>query len=110
MALFAALRLAKFNVDERQSMEFYGLPTPSMALFISTLPFATYLIFNQVGLIVITVAISFLMISEVRLFSFKFQNYKLKDNFEKYALMLIFIVLVFFFKLGAVPPVPQSVH
>lgn len=103
LALFAALRLAKFNIDERQSLEFYGLPTPSMALFISTLPFASYLSFSLVGLIIITIAISFLMISEVRLFSFKFQSYGFKENIEKYVLLIIFIVLFFFFKLGAIP-------
>ena len=39
LAVFAALRLAKFNIDDRQTTSFIGLPTPAMGIFVAALPF-----------------------------------------------------------------------
>src|SRR5690606_26151264 len=71
IAACSALRLAKFNVDTRQSDSFIGLPTPANALFISALPFiimgnsfiAPY-IDNAAVLIAITLLFSYLMVAE----------------------------------------------
>jgi len=89
LTLAAAYRLANFNIDERQTTSFIGLPTPAMALFILSLPvilvyedseFIKNLILNKYVLIAITVILSFLMNAEIPLFSLKFKNFSIKNN------------------------------
>ena len=96
--VFSALRLAKFNIDERQTSSFIGLPTPANALFWISYVYGihkssmanTAILFLTMGLIV---ALSLLMVSEVPMFSFKFKNMKIKGN-EK-PLILIICAAVF---------------
>lgn len=86
MAAFSALRLAKFNCDERQSLSFIGLPTPSNALFWIGLTFVCRLdgvhtwltslnpeVFGILWLVVI-LCMSFLLISEIPMFSLKLKK------------------------------------
>jgi len=109
MAALSAIRLAKFNHDERQTSAFYGLPTPANALFINTLPilastvfFAPYLS-DPVVLASIGLVASFLLVSEIKLIALKFTNYGWKDNALKYLLVLISIGALATFGLVAVP-------
>lgn len=96
--VFSALRLAKFNIDERQTSSFIGLPTPANALFWISYVYGihkssmanTAILFLTMGLIV---ALSLLMVSEAPMFSFKFKNMKIKGN-EK-PLILIICAAVF---------------
>lgn len=79
IAAFSALRLAKFNIDERQTSSFLGLPTPANAIAISAIPFyatdeaLSYLV-NPYTLIGVSLVLSVLMVSEVKLFSLKFKG------------------------------------
>lgn len=98
ITVFSALRLAKFNVDERQTSSFIGLPVPADALFWSALVFELsqrneYPAFKIIGLITLVVIFSYLMISEIPMFSLKFKNYGWKGNEPKYVLIISAIVL-----------------
>ena len=112
ITLSACYRLAKFNLDTRQSESFIGLPTPAMSLFIVSLPlvqmhsdidFVKDLIGNNYFLIGITILFSFLMNSEFHLFSLKFKNYGVKENLFKYILILFSIILLMTIEYLAVP-------
>ena len=110
--LAAAYRLAKFNIDERQTSSFIGLPTPAAALVILSLPliinyssleFATTLIENKWFLIGLTVVLSFLMNAEIPLFSLKFKDYLWKNNKVKFSFILITVFLCIVLKFVAIP-------
>ena len=112
LTLFAGYRLAKFNIDERQSDSFIGLPTPAMNLFVLSLPLISEyttnvliqdIIHNKYVLIVITILLSVLMVSEVKLFSLKFKNYAFNKNVFKYTFLLLSIVLLITLKFVAIP-------
>ena len=100
--VFSALRLAKFNVDKRQTTSFIGLPTPADALFWGALIYQlsslnlnpSYLI---IGVITGVLLFSYLMISEIPMFSLKFKNYRWKGNETRYILMLAAVFLLLFF-------------
>lgn len=117
VTLAACYRLAKFNLDTRQSESFIGLPTPAMSLFIVSLPlvqmhsdvdFVKDLIGNNYFLIGIAILLSFLMNSELSLFSLKFKNYGIKENLFKYILITISIVLIVAFEYLSVPIIIMS--
>jgi CDP-diacylglycerol---serine O-phosphatidyltransferase len=109
--LFAALRLAKFNNDDRQSEEFFGLPTPSVALFIASWPFMIEydpynlepLLTSKVTFVLVPLVLSFLMVSELRLFSLKFKSFRLADNPYRYLLLLCAVVMLVFIRFPAIP-------
>lgn len=112
LTLAAAYRLAKFNIDKRQSESFMGLPTPAMNLFIVSLPliviytsqsFFTGLVENEYFLIVITVLLSILMNLELPLFSLKFKDFSIKNNSIKYIFLLASIILLIVLKVVGVP-------
>ena len=82
IAIFSALRLARFNTDDSQSDQFIGVPTPANALFISSLVFViiTYPHLNHLtSLLFVTLICSFWLIMPVRLLALKFKNYKFSD-------------------------------
>jgi CDP-diacylglycerol--serine O-phosphatidyltransferase len=117
VTLAACYRLAKFNLDTRQSESFIGLPTPAMSLFIVSLPlvqmhsdinFVNDLIGNNYFLIGIGILFSFLMNSELSLFSLKFKNYGIKENLFKYILITLSIVLIVAFEYLSVPIIIMS--
>lgn len=93
MAAFSALRLAKFNLDERQATSFIGLPTPANALFwasliVAELPFLCSQRFNALFLLLFMLAACFFLIAEVPLFALKFKNLSWVDNRVKYIFLL----------------------
>ena len=94
--VFSAIRLAKFNVDERQTTSFLGLPTPANALFWISYVYGVQNISvanNALWLLtlVLVVTLSLLMVSEVPMFSFKLNNLKVKGN-EKPLVLIIFAI------------------
>jgi CDP-diacylglycerol-serine O-phosphatidyltransferase len=98
---FAALRLAKFNHDERQTMSFLGLPVPSNALFWIGASFALesiqYTIGSQLTLItylVLAVLFSALMVSDLPMFSFKLKKAPLKALWRQILLVIIAIAAI----------------
>lgn len=94
--VFSALRLAKFNIDERQTSSFIGLPTPANALFWIGLgySFSEILIANPWYILVFTVIFSGLLVSELPMFSLKFKSLKWKDNQVPYIFLLISVLLI----------------
>ena len=101
MAAFSALRLAKFNLDERQTTTFIGLPTPANALFWTSL--AASFQFNQelmpneayaVLLIVGVLVASWLLIAEIPMFALKFKSYGWQGNELRYGFIAASILLL----------------
>ena len=97
--IFSALRLAKFNIDERQTSSFIGLPTPANALFWISYVYGvhTTAALSNITLcltLVLIVALSLLMVSEIPMFSFKLQSMKLKGNEKPLILIICAIAFV----------------
>jgi len=93
MAAFSALRLAKFNLDERQAMGFIGLPTPANALFWGSLvlgqhAFLVSLKFNAVFLFLFMLLFCMLLVSEVPMLALKFKDLSWEKNRVKYIFLL----------------------
>lgn len=117
--IFSAWRLAKFNIDERQTDHFIGLPTPANALVIfSFLPMATrsaesallpfgnimfYLVTHPFVLIVATLSLSYLLVSEVPLIAMKFKSFGWKENRIRYIFLIISLILILLFYFVAIP-------
>lgn len=107
IAVFSACRLAKFNVDTRQTNTFIGLPTPANALFWSSLVTgAGHWIFNlnagwvlMSGLILIS---SYLLVSEIPMFSLKFKNFSWRCNKTRYIFLVVALPML---SLGYLAPV-----
>jgi len=112
LTLAACYRLAKFNLDTRQSDSFIGLPTPAMSLFVISLPliqmnseidFVLYLIDNNYFLIAVTLILSYLMNAEIPLFSLKFKDYSWNKNWIIYSFLLTSIMLILLVKYLSIP-------
>ena len=112
LTLGAGYRLAKFNIDTRQSESFIGLPTPAMSLFVISLPliqeYATNvwvqsLISNNYFLIAVTLVLTYLMNAEIPLFSLKFKEYSLKNNSLKYFFLATSLALLIILNFISVP-------
>jgi CDP-diacylglycerol--serine O-phosphatidyltransferase len=104
--MFSALRLAKFNLDTRQSVSFLGLPTPANALFLSTLillPKEWAFIHNIYLLLAISIVTSFMLVSEIPLFAMKFKSFSWKQNSEKYIFLMGIIPIAVVFSYQAIP-------
>jgi CDP-diacylglycerol---serine O-phosphatidyltransferase len=102
----SAVRLAKFNHDERQSENFIGLATPANALFLGFIQFAADKIpvFDNYWVIIVTsVVFSLLLVSNLPMFSLKFKNFNFKKNVERYIFIGISAILLLIFQLGAFP-------
>lgn len=101
--VFSALRLAKFNIDTRQTNSFIGLPTPANAIFISSLALITEhgrfsgldrLLLQPVSLVIITIGMSLLLVSELPMFSLKFKNLTWRDNQTRFIFLGLSIILI----------------
>ena len=91
IAAFSALRLAKFNLDERQAMGFIGLPTPANALFWGALLVGAGDIIENttwmVPVVIVMILLScWLLVSEIPMFALKFKHWGWKGNEVKYLL------------------------
>lgn len=94
MAAFSALRLAKFNLDERQRMGFIGLPTPANALFwgsliLSLQDWLNSLSFGSLLVIAMLLVSSWLLISEIPMFALKFKHWGWRGNELRYSFIAI---------------------
>lgn len=96
--VMGALRLAKFNVDDRQTTSFIGLPIPANAIFwtgavawmnehVVPAPWIT---------LILVAAVSLLMVSEIPMFSLKFKNFAWRENVRRYAVIIAAILFVIF--------------
>jgi CDP-diacylglycerol--serine O-phosphatidyltransferase len=99
IAAFSALRLAKFNLDERQTMGFIGLPTPANALFWGSLIMSApsfiennkYGVFILIALVFIT---SYMLVCELPMFALKFKHWGWKGNEVKYIFVGLSIIIL----------------
>jgi len=112
IALGSAFRLAKFNIDSRQSDSFIGLPTPANTLFILSLPLIAYeqtqfslseFILNPYVLILISLFSAYILNAELSLFSLKFKDYSWHNNMVKYILIVVSVALIISLKYLSVP-------
>ncbi len=111
VTIFSALRLAKFNLDTRQTDSFIGLPTPANTLFVISLPLIladdrfglSVLILNPFYLIAISLILSYLLVAELPLIALKFKSTSWKQNNYQYGLIIISAVLFAVLKFAALP-------
>ena len=104
--VFSALRLAKFNIDTRQTEDFIGLNTPMNTFFIISLPYLLddiAWLSNVYVLLGIILVVSYLLVSELKLFSMKINNLKWEPNKYKFIFLIISLVLLAFLKFAALP-------
>ncbi len=113
VTVFSGLRLAKFNIDTRQSSSFIGLPTPANTLFFLTIPliwlnaestdFIHEIISNPTILIVSALLFSYLLIAELPLIALKFKGFGFKGNAFRYILIISGIISTILFTYLAIP-------
>lgn len=102
IAAFAAIRLARYNIDTRKSSDFRGLPVPANAFIVISVWIAFHTTENNEAilwfsstpfLIGLTILLSYLMVSNITMLSFKFQNLHFKENIWRYALIAGAVVI-----------------
>lgn len=90
--VFSALRLAKFNIDTRQTTSFIGLPVPANALFWIGICQAGLHMESPVcgyAIVALVIIFSLLLVSEIPMFSLKFKNLKWKENYLRYLIIAV---------------------
>lgn len=130
ITLFSAIRLAKFNDDERQKESFIGLASPACAMVVASIPliwhfdtkdlllfpsldgytyfwagaaFLSIYIVKPVVLIVLSLVLSILLVIEMPMFSLKFKNYSYEDNKLKYTFIIVSVILFAVVQILSVP-------
>ena len=114
MAAFSALRLAKFNLDERQTDKFIGVPTPANAMLWASMPFiikyntdgffASYIITPEV-LLPLCIVMSLLLVCELPLISLKFKTWGFAENKIRYIFLAICVVLIATMQIASIPAI-----
>jgi CDP-diacylglycerol--serine O-phosphatidyltransferase len=109
LSLFSALRLAKFNIDDRQKQGFVGVPTPINALFVSSLVFIFQgnVVLKEINYLLMFLVFfsSVMLVVEMPLFDMKFVHYRLRDNFYRYLLILLSLFFIVFLEWGCFIPI-----
>lgn len=113
--IFSALRLAKFNVDTRQTDSFRGLPTPASALWVISIPliieFMPFhmwwkpeaVIVDKWFIIGSSIGLSVLMVSDIPLLAMKFKSFGWKGNEIRFVFLIISVVLLIILQPVAIP-------
>lgn len=107
MAAFSAIRLAKFNLDERQTTSFIGLPTPANALFwgalivgccdsLCCLPYASLVMLAMVFVS------SWLLVAEIPMFALKFKHWGWSENKVKYVFLISCLPILLIFDITGI--------
>lgn len=110
LVLMSAYRLAKFNIDTRQSDHFIGVPTPANGLLIASLPlilhfqpeYSAYILHFK-GLLIYAVLMSYLLVCELPLLAFKFKTWDWKSNQVKFIFLIFCIAALVMLKFAAIP-------
>jgi CDP-diacylglycerol--serine O-phosphatidyltransferase len=112
IAIFAALRLARFNTETRNNLYFKGLPTPAAAMLIAGIGFLISeekdvafigpLLLKMWFLEFIVIAVCLLMISRISMFSLKFKTYRFSENVLRYLFILISAIILVIFRFSGV--------
>ena len=116
---FSAIRLAKFNVDTRQTTSFIGLAVPAHASFyifitllfiypdlpkiINVSNIVTPVVSNPIVLLITSMLLSIMLVVEVPMFSLKFKNLKWKDNALPFSFILLWFGMLIFMNIVAMP-------
>jgi len=107
IAVFSALRLAIFNIDETQRDSFRGVPTPANAMFITALPLLPAGIIHSLQIpwvvLVITAISSYLLVSNIELFALKFKDFTWKSNKIRFTFLLLSVLLLAALQVVAIP-------
>lgn len=112
VTLASAYRLAKFNIDTRQTDSFIGLPTPANALLIMSIPMIEYAgsfdwlvtaLYNPYVLLGITVLSAYLLNAEIPLFSLKVKDFSLAHNKIQIVFLAVSVVLLLLLSFTALP-------
>ena len=105
---FSALRLAKFNIDNTQTTEFCGLPTPANGLFclsLAMLMAAGSISLPQWAILTISIGMAYMLISPIRMFALKFKGFGWQGNEIRYSFLALCVVLIAAFTRYAVPAI-----
>ncbi len=113
ITVFSAIRLAKFNIDTRQTDSFIGLPTPANTFFIVSIPLIVHfnsfgesfdrIILNPYFLISLSLISSFLLVAPVPLFALKFKNFTWADNKVRFIFLALALILLIVFRFAGIP-------
>lgn len=111
VTIFSCLRLAKFNLDTRQTEGFVGLNTPACTIFVLGILLMTIDPVNHYGLqkiitdtsflLVTSCVLAYLLIAEIPMFSFKFKSLKINENKIRFSFIIITIICLIAFQFGA---------
>lgn len=98
IAVCGAIRLATFNTDTEQAVNFRGLPIPANAIFwIGFYGWVERFGYPGFGVVyVLVVLVSLAMVGRFKMFSLKFKNFDLRENFARYAIILAAVLFVVF--------------
>ena len=110
LAIFSGLRLAKFNIDTRQSDSFIGVPTPANGMIVASLPLIAAfqpeyktIFINYNVLTFYSIIMSYLLVAELPLFALKFKSFAWQSNQLKYVFLLLSVFLLVLLKFVAIP-------
>lgn len=112
ITLASAYRLAKFNIDTRQTDSFIGLPTPANALFIMSIPMIQFdgthewlvnALFNPFVLLIISLVSAYMLNAEIPLFSLKIKDFSWDKNKLQVFFLAIAATLLLFLGFTALP-------
>ena len=106
ITICAAIRLAKFNVDENQKTGFIGMPSPAQALFVASLPLIILtnafhlqtILLNKWVLYSLVSLFSYLMVSPIKMFSLKMKSFGWKGNETRIVFLFFAVLLMVLFK------------
>lgn len=114
--VFSMLRLAKFNIDTRQSTSFIGLPTPANTVFFTGFPLILlysdltsfelgimHFLMQPITLSIILLLFCYLLISEIPLFALKFKSFKWSDNQLRFSFLITCLIIIPIIKFWAIP-------
>lgn len=109
IVIFSALRLAKFNIDTRQSDSFIGLPTPANALFIASIPFILQynpgiapILEHEYFLKYFPLLSAYLLTAELPLLALKFKSFAWKGNEYRYVLIILSLAGIALFQFAGI--------
>lgn len=111
VAVFSAYRLAKFNLDTRQTDKFIGVPTPAISAVIASVPFIyesdVFYFDSSTTTVLLYLAfiplVCYLLVSEITLIALKFKSFGFAENTFRYTLIIASILLLLIFKFVAIP-------
>lgn len=108
VAALSALRLAKFNIDDTQHEEFEGLPTPASAILLLSIAALSERYEIEIGmewLLLVSVMVAALLVSPIRMFSFKFHSWGFKGNEVRFIFLIVACLMINLLRLYSIPAI-----